>query len=338
MTQQQYPAAPPTAPPPQAWGPAPTAPRPYTQVLRGVRHRWWRPLLSLAVVVAGVVLGLLATLVVTVVGIVADPAVSAADLAAPGGTDLLLTTWWLFLVNNLLLAWLVPVAVLAVWAGHAWRPRWVVSVVGRVRWAWLGQASLVSLVLIGATTGASFLLDGSTTWDPEPQAALILAAVLLTTPLQAAGEEFLFRGWLSQAVGSWFARPLAGALVAGAVSASAFALAHGSQGPFLFADRFAFGVVASVLVWRTGGLEAGIAAHALNNMVIFVPVVLTGQLASALDPGDATALQLGVDLVVLSLLVVVLDRMAGRRGLVRTTALPLPPGQRPPLPPAPGIG
>lgn len=318
----------------------PAAQRPYTQLLRGVRHRWWRPLLSLAVVLAGVGLGLAVTTFAVGVGIALDPVVRAEDLLGPDGIGLLLSRWWVFLANNLFLAALIPVAALAVWAGHAWRPRWVFSVVGRVRWAWLGQAALVSLVLLGAVTGTTFLVDGAT-WDPEPQAVLILVAVLATTPLQAAGEELVFRGWLSQAVGSWFARPLAGALVAGAVSASLFALAHGSQGPFLFADRFAFGVVASVLVWRTGGLEAGIAAHALNNMVILVPVVLTGQLAEALDPTSAGDIGLGalaLDVVVLALLVLVLDRLAEKRGLVRTTTLALPPGQRPPLPPAANIG
>ena len=135
--------------------------------------------------------------------------------------------------------------------------------------------------------------------------------------------------------------------MAGAVSASAFALAHsvgGDQGAVVFADRFAFGVVASVLAWRTGGLEAGVAAHAVNNMVALVPVVLTGQLAAALTPGPGSLdlLQLGVDVAVLAVLAVVLDALARRRGLVRTTTLPLPPGQRPPLPPAgpaaPAIG
>ncbi len=34
--------------------------------------------------------------------------------------------------------------------------------------------------------------------------------ILLTTPLQAAAEEIWFRGYLSQAVSSWVARPAAG--------------------------------------------------------------------------------------------------------------------------------
>ena len=323
----------------------PTAPRPYTQLLRGVRHRWWRPLLSLAVVLAGVVAGLVVFSVVTIAGILVDPGLGLDALSSPDALGLVSSRWWVFLANNLFLAWLIPVAVLAVWAGHAWRPRWVVSVVGRVRWAWLGQAALVSLAAFGVVTALSFVLDPATRWAPEPDATIILVAVLLTTPLQAAGEEFAFRGWLGQAIGSWFARPLAGALVAGAVSASAFALAHGGdQGAAVFADRFAFGVVASVLAWRTGGLEAGIAAHALNNMVIFVPVVLTGQLADALDPraGSLSLLQLVLDVAVLAVLTVVLDALAKRRGLVRTTTLALPPGQSPPLPPAgpaaPSIG
>ncbi len=319
-----YPA-PPVAPAPPPPPLPPTSPRPYTQVLRGVRHRWWRPLVSTAVVLAGIVVGLVISTVAIAVGIFLDPGLSVMDLTGRAGTQELLTTWWVFVVNNLFLAFGIPLAMLAVWAGHAWRPRWVLSVVGTIRWRYLGEASLASLVLLGLATGLTFALDPATTWAPERDAVIILVAVLLTTPFQAAGEELIFRGWLSQAVGSWFAGALVGAVVAGGVSAALFALAHGSQGPWLFADRFAFGVVASILAWRTGGLEAGIAAHTLNNMVIFVPVVLTGQLAGALDPGDATWVQFASDVVVLSLLVVVLDRLARRRRLVRTTTLPVGP-------------
>ncbi len=281
--------------------------------------------MSTAVVLPGIVGGLAFTAIVIAVGIFLDPGLSVADLTGNAGTTALLSTWWVFLVNNLFLAFGIPLAMLAVWAGHAWRPRWVLSVVGAVRWRYLGEAALVSLVFFGLATGIAFAVDPATAWAPERDAAIILVAVLLTTPFQAAGEELIFRGWLSQALGSWFAGAMVGAVVAGAVSASLFALAHGSQGPWLFADRFAFGVIASILAWRTGGLEAGIAAHALNNMVIFVPVVLTGQLAGALDPGDATWVQVASDVVVLALLVVVLDALAKRRGLVRTTTLPAGP-------------
>ena len=67
------------------------------------------------------------------------------------------------------------------------------------------------------------------------------------------------------------------------MSATLFALAHGGQEPALFADRFAFGVVASWLVWRTGGLEASIALHAANNLVSLGYTASTGSVQEALE-------------------------------------------------------
>lgn len=299
-------------------------PRPYSQLLRGAQHEWWRPLLSLSVVLGGLLVATGLLLAGLLVGVLLDPAVSAVDLASDTGEAVLSTTWWAFLAQNLFLALGIPLAGLAVWAGHQWRPRYVSSVAGGVRWRWLLTAALVALVLSSAFTALYFALDPAP-FAPEEQAVLLLVVVLLTTPLQAAGEEYFFRGWMSQAVGSWFARPLPGALVGGAVSATFFAMAHGSQGPWLFADRFAFGVVASILVWRTGGLEASVAVHALNNMVIFVPTVLTGGLADALLVTDATWVQFAVDVAALSVLVVVLDRLARRRRLQRTQTAIVPP-------------
>ena len=58
-------------------------------------------------------------------------------------------------------------------------------------------------------------------------------------------------------------------IVPAVVSAVLFALAHGAQSPWLFADRLVFGLVASLLVWRTGGLEVAVALHAANNLVAF---------------------------------------------------------------------
>jgi membrane protease YdiL (CAAX protease family) len=109
----------------------------------------------------------------------------------------------------------------------------------------------------------------------------MLVVVLLTTPLQSAAEEYVFRGYLSQAIAGWVRHPQAGALVAGLLSALLFAAAHGAQDPLTFLDRFAFGLAASALVWLTGGLEAAIVLHAVNNVLIFV-------LAGALGEGVAT--------------------------------------------------
>ena len=317
------PVRPPGPPgPPEAW-----QERPYTQVLRGPRHRWWRPLVSLSVVVGGIAVLFLVLALVVGIGMAAtalggEGAPSEAELE-----DALLSSWWGFLSNNLLLAALIPLSVLAVFAGHRWRPRWVSSVEGGLRWRWMLVSGLVPLVALVVLLGGSWLLDPQAFGPGDRRDSLVLlVVVLLTTPLQAAGEEYLFRGWLSQAVGSWFARAGLGALVAAAVSAVLFALAHGSQDPWLFTDRLCFGLVASYLVWRTGGLETAIAFHTLNNVLIFIPTVLSGGLDQALSTTSAPAGSVLVDLVVFVLVAVVVSRLARRRGVQR---LFVPPVQAP---------
>ena len=56
---------------------------------------------------------------------------------------------------------------------------------------------------------------------------------ILLTPLQSAGEEYLFRGWIMQNVGSYFARPLVGLVVSLTVSTALFAAAHLSPDPWV---------------------------------------------------------------------------------------------------------
>lgn len=64
------------------------------------------------------------------------------------------------------------------------------------------------------------------------------------------------------------------------VSSVVFALLHGTQNLPLFVDRLAFGLLAAILVWRTGGLEAGIAAHVVNNVCAYVIAGLTSSIAA----------------------------------------------------------
>lgn len=255
----------------------------YPQLLRTPTARWWRPLVGL--LLAGLVLGvgsvavILATLVAAAMGGAEDP---FSDATLKAGRPLGL------LANNLVLGLLIPASVLAVLAVHRVSPGWLASVAGRPRWGlllrWLGTAAVV----VVAAFAASFLLpteagDGGGAGAARGGAlAGLLAVILLTTPLQAAAEEVGFRGYLSQAVAAWVPRPVAGAVLAAAVSATLFALAHGSQDVWLFGDRLAFGLVASWLAWRTGGLEAPIALHVANNLVSLVYTALTGSLEEAL--------------------------------------------------------
>jgi membrane protease YdiL (CAAX protease family) len=105
--------------------------------------------------------------------------------------------------------------------------------------------------------------------------------VIFTTPLQSAAEEYLFRGYLSQAIAGWFRTERIGAVTAAVVTATAFSLAHAPPDLWTFLDRFAFALAASLTVWLTGGLEAAIVLHATNNVLVF-------GLAGLLGDGVAT--------------------------------------------------
>jgi hypothetical protein len=220
------------------------------------------------------------------------------------------------LANNLVIATMVPAAGLAVLVVHRERPGWLASVTGRLRLALTSRLLGVAFVVVLVFFGASFLLSSSaaTEADPPDLATFLalLAVILLTTPLQAAAEEVGFRGYLSQAVASWFSRPAAGTVVAAVVSAVLFALAHGTQDTWLFGDRLAFGLVASWLVWRTGGLEAAIALHLANNVVSLVYTAAIGSLEASLTASTLEWQFAVLDIVMMLTYAAVVDRLVRR--------------------------
>ncbi|MBU2698691.1 hypothetical protein CCO04_26750 [Pimelobacter sp. 30-1] len=209
------------------------------------------------------------------------------------------TPAFLALVN---LGWAVaiPMVWLVARALHDQRPGWVASVVGVFRWRWfavclglavvsLGLTFLVSTVLPDQGAGSVDVGGGANPWTSTVRDFLLV--IVLLTPLQAAGEEFVFRGYLAQAFGGLAARfgSRAGAAVAVVVPAVLFALAHGlGQDVPIFFDRLAFGLVAGLLVLLTGGLEAGIAMHVLNNFFAFGLALAFGDMTSALNPSGGT--------------------------------------------------
>jgi len=318
------------AAPPQPMRPGPPAawrPRPYQQLLRGPTYRWWRPLVSVLVAFgSGVVLAVAAWLVLI--------AILPATTIDAGSDDWSVTPFG-FAWTNLLLAAFVPVAMLATWGGYGWSPRWVSSVAPGLRWWWLARCALVAAPVLGVSIVGSEVLS-HWAWTPEPSWPWLVLVVLLTTPLQSAGEEYLFRGWIPQLIGSTIPRAGVAALVGGAVSSGLFALAHGQQDGWLFADRFLFGVLASVLVWRTGGLEAGIALHASNNVIGLLLTVGSGSLNDTLNASESTPQFFLIDAVTLLVAVGGILWVARRRRLQR---LFVPPAELVPTPlPAPGAG
>jgi membrane protease YdiL (CAAX protease family) len=282
-----YPAAPyPVAPYPGAPGAVsalPTEPRPYHQMLRGPRFRWWKPIATLLLAVGlGIPLITLSFLPLVVMGLYsgdADLGLSNLDV-----NDLSPTA---FLVVNLSLIVLIPLAGLTIWIVHRIRPRYLSSVAGGIRWRWLLRCSLVVLPLWLVYMALGFLVAPAESPRPDDWLAL-LVIVLVMTPFQAAGEEYFFRGWIMQNVGAWFARPVVGLVVSVAVSTVAFAAAHGSPDPWILASIGCLGVAAGIAAYRTGGLEAGIAMHAVNNLLAFGAVLAFGGWEEAFVGADTS--------------------------------------------------
>lgn len=178
------------------------------------------------------------------------------------------------LASNLGVATMIVVCVLLVrWFAQA-PPGIVFSVVQRIRWGYLAVCAGVALIVFVAVQ-AVILLSQEQTLTPQAGFWWFMLVVVLTSPLQAAAEEVLFRGFVQQAVGALAGRWWAGVIVASLL----FALAHGAQSPALFVDRLGFGLVMGLLVWWTGGLEAAIGAHIINNILAFALAGLTSTIA-----------------------------------------------------------
>lgn len=327
-------------PPPPAWTPGaplpalpavvndeplPVVPRQYHEFFRVPRWRWWRGLLMLLVGGIGWFIG----------NLVLSGAAIGYDIATGDkpwqqyfeelqkGT----LTPALFFANNLSLATFILVAGLMAWAFLGQRPRWMSSVAGGLRWRWLGTVAAVIVPIYLLFMGISFALDRSQfdglSW--RSTSLFMIIAILLTTPLQAAGEEYGFRGLLTRVVGGWVPGRTAGLIAGLVVSSLAFMFMHGAADPWLNVFYFLFGAIACVLTWRTGGLEAAIVMHVTNNL-LFEATMPFSSMEGAFDrsagQGDPSILIISAMQLVILVLV---ELLARRSKVLRETAPGAPP-------------
>ena len=299
------PATPYGAPPPSSEGLGPGATGraglPYHLLLRGGRGgTWWRALIGIACLAAGM---MLVSPFVMLVPFLVYFLATGQDIgsAIPALFDTSDPTPAVLAYVNLSLAGLIPLTWVIVRWLHGLRPRWLSSIRPRLRWGYLFACFGLSFIALIATVFVAALLPSAGAGaevsgelnEFTPEIRDFLLVVLLLTPLQAAAEEYAFRGYLLQSFGGIFG-DLADAVrapflrhpgFAVLVTSALFAFAHGAgQDAPIFFDRFAFGVVAGTLVIVTGGLEAGIAMHVLNNWFAFGIALAYGDMGSALNP------------------------------------------------------
>ncbi|MET9274507.1 type II CAAX endopeptidase family protein [Kribbella sp. NPDC003557] len=271
-----------------------------------------------------VVLGAFTILVGWMISGIVILGVQMAIREDPPGT----LSWFGLLATNLTLIPLIPLSVYVARGLNKQTPGLLASVVGRIRWRPLAWFAVVAVVLelisfavieLGNVPLATGERHGG---GMAPDAIAVIAVTLLTSPIQAAGEEYYFRGYLLQAVGAYARSWVVAVLVTGLL----FTAAHGIwpwQSPALFVDRLAFGLVAGLLVVRTGGLEAGIASHAANNVVTFVFAAFTDTVGASLGVKDAPWPLVTIDVLKFAAFGAIALWMSGRMKLENRSELPL---------------
>jgi membrane protease YdiL (CAAX protease family) len=252
---------------------------PYHRLYRAQpTYRWWRPLVAI-VMTAVFFLGV--NILIAVPLFIVLFATNAVDFLSPGATDeitALLTPdmarpWTLLfgLGSIILVLPLVPLALrIAGIRPTGVRVNILHSVLFRLRWRWLLvafiPAAVVWIVTFAGQIGIGLALgDELLPFSTDVPTYLIsLLIVLLLVPVQAATEEYLYRGVLLQSVGAW----VRFAPVTIVVSAVLFGFSH-AYDEWGIATVAVMGIGFAVVTIRTGGLEAGIAMHTVNNVAAF---------------------------------------------------------------------
>lgn len=176
--------------------------------------------------------------------------------------DLETTNVWFLGISLVLVAFMLPSIMFGRFVGGP-RPGDLWSVQGRLRWRWLGVCSLLAAVVYAAVIVGSLLIDGVGDITVDGDAVLAIVVVLATVPLQATAEEAVFRGQIMQMVATWTRF----AIIPVVLSTVLFVSGH-TYDWWGLTDVGIFGLTAAYLAIRTGGLEASIAAHAANNIVL----------------------------------------------------------------------
>ena len=231
-------------------------------------YRWWRPLLTV-LTAAGVYCALTLIVIAVLLGVSAFvPSVAVSvDQAFSEDSDLRDPGQLAVLLGAIGLLW--PAAALGVrWGGR--RPAGTLSsTAGRLRWKLFPKPLALAALLFLATNAVSLLVPGSTGAaggaSPGNSGAgdlwLLLLVIAVIVPIQAAAEEYAFRGLAMQVLGSWLRHPAFAILV----PVPLFVLGH-DYGIVGQIDVAAFAVAAGWITWRTGGLEAAIVLHVVNNV------------------------------------------------------------------------
>ncbi|WP_191906788.1 CPBP family intramembrane glutamic endopeptidase [Microbacterium lushaniae] len=282
----------------------------YHRVLAGEKRRIGRGILAIVLLIAGL---LLSSIVLVAGAGVIDAAIGTDGRA--GYTPLahaaaLVSVGLMIPWSMLLQRWLYGVKGASL---H--------SVVSRFRFDIFGRALLVILPawIVFLAIQYSAPIPEGVTWT-NTDVVWFIVATLLFTPLQAAGEEYGYRGLVFRVAGGWARGKRAGLVTGIAVSSVVFAAIHFSADPWQNLWYLLFAAGTALITWRTGGLEVAVVLHAgLNTLVFMFEAALRQDFQAGMDRsagvGDAALL---APAIVVLLVTVVIWMLTRRTGPART--------------------
>jgi membrane protease YdiL (CAAX protease family) len=239
-------------------------------------HRWFKPILVAVLTAVFYLVALVAEFAGFFVwALVTLGAGGDFDAWSESLVDFNTPTGVVFGLFSVILMW--PAAELATFCVYR---RWFSSMIslGRgLRWGLLARYLLLStsvwvvcaIVMILFSDGAMGGLTSGIVWNRN--VLVMLVALILLVPFQAAAEEVIFRGLAMNVIGSWLRHPAWAVLI----PVPLFVFGHLYDLPGLI-DVGIFAVIVGALTIITGGLEAGIAFHVVNNLFAFILGVLAG--------------------------------------------------------------
>lgn len=285
------------------------------------KYRWWKPIcVALLTLVLLTVFDLISYAVIYFLS-GGDPQVTAAlspstDGSYTGGDP---TSPVTMLMSFIPIALMIPSAGISMRVFGLGGLGTLSSVEGKLRWKrFLSYVPLtlgVALVFNILTFAASALTGGD--WGEVTFAPLTLILIIILCPFQCAAEEYIFRGLTFQTFASWI--PIV--VIPFIIQMIIFVLGHGYNVVGLAAVGFT-GLCTGWLAIKTGGLEASITLHSVNNVLSFATSAL---FISQTVKSDTTVEGLIFDLIYTLILTTVLYQIAKRKGYIeaqRTVAQP----------------
>lgn len=251
----------------------PSRPSEYHQFLRTPGYRWWKSVLAIALIPIAYVVSTF-TLTWGLTSVSESFGLSLAPPETPGDGVVTMSPS-LLLASNLAIGLLIPVSLGLQRLLFGQPGRWMHSVHGHFRWK-------LALTLAGVLIPV-WIIYGIVWTMVNPEAAgvsgppatlastaVLFVIVLLTSPLQAAGEEYAVRGLLARSFGSFTTQRTVSLLLALLAPNLMFTVVHGLADPLLVVYTFSAGLACAVVTWRTGGIEAAVVLHAVNNTTLFL--------------------------------------------------------------------